>query len=150
MGAMRKAILMMLMAVLSGSATAEQYLCVPEKATGFAYDTKKNEWSVKEFNTDYKWIIASGKKGNVLGNPAFEEFSFAVTKVGEKDPLRYCKSAFNKVGFLSCGSFHFNRNNGRYLLSDSGGYWNVGKGLLMETDQASSTPYLEIGKCSPF
>ena len=51
------------------------------------------------------------------------------------------------------GTFSFNSTNGRFLATQHYGYWNVGwtsesKGL--RTDESSSTPYVEIGKCSSF
>lgn len=145
MGAVRKSILMLLLALLSGSATAEQYLCVPDKATGLVYEAQKKEWRVANFALKHKLVITPAKDG---------KYAFSAIKIGDKQPVHLCKEDFNKLGFLFCngqeGDLKFNRNNGRYLKAFDQGYYLVGKGLWAETDQDSGTPYLEIGKCSPF
>lgn len=126
-------------------AFSEQYLCVPDKATGFTFDARTKTWDYATFNTDFRYIVASAKGGM---------FPFTLTKVGDKDPQGFCKNGFNEGGVLFCdiygGEFKFNRNNGRYLLAFTFGYYNVGKGLLAETDVDSGTPMIQIGKCSPF
>jgi hypothetical protein len=126
-------------------ALSEQYLCVPDKMTGFAYDAKKKEWDYMQFNTNFKWVIAPANNGRD---------AFVQTKVGDKDPEGYCKQGFNEGGFLFCsglgGDLKFNRNNGRYLMVFTMGYYVVGKGQWAETDADSGTPMVQIGKCSAF
>jgi hypothetical protein len=127
-------------------ALSEQYLCVPDKATGFFYNNITKEWDYARFRTDTRYIIAPAKDG---------ENAYAFTKVGEKDREGYCKKDFNDSGFLFCntlgGEVRFNRVNGRYMMVFSYAYYNVGApGPIQETDEDSGTPMLQIGKSSPF
>ena len=134
---MKKVIFFLL---FTGVAVGEQYLCVPEHSTGFSYDNVQKEWKNTKFKTDHKYLI-SERDGT--------EYAFYVTRVGDPIALSFCESDFNESGFLSCsgiGEFHFNKKNGRYLYSYSIGYYNV----LSGKDEGADTPYLEIGKCSPF
>jgi hypothetical protein len=111
-------------------ALSEQYVCVPDKMTGFSYDAGKKEWDYKHFKTNFKYVIAPGKDG---------QDAFLLTRVGENDPEGRCKNGFNDSGFLFCstydGDFKFNKINGRYLKSATDfGYYDVGKNLFAKTD----------------
>lgn len=72
--------------------------------------------------------------------------------------MSYCKEGFNDVGMLFCESglfprrLRFNKNNGRFLATYLFGYYAVGLKFLgkVVTDETSGTPFIEIGKCSPF
>ena len=121
-------------------ADAQQYLCVVERAVGFAY--KSNSWENAHFKTENKYIIS---KGDGKG--------YKVTKVGDKNELVSCEKDFNEFGYLFCSGlpeFKFNKNNGRFLLAYLLGYYNVLPQQNKITDENSDTPYLEIGRCSPF
>ena len=50
------------------------------------------------------------------------------------------------------GTFSFNSTNGRFIASQLYGYWNidVNNSEDLTTGTNSSTPYIEIGKCSLF
>jgi len=133
---------------LQGAETAhspEQYLCVADKSTGFGYNNRSKEWGVRSFVTDKKYLISP------TSSPTKR---FLITQVGEKTPTGFCEDGFNDAGFLLCtmiaGEFKFNRNTGRFLLSYLYGYFTVGLEAPPTTDENSDTPYLEIGKCSPF
>ncbi len=134
----------MLLAVVSSGVATEQYLCVPDKATGFAYDAKKKGWGVTEFTTNVKWVVAPPKNGKQ---------AFVVTRIGEKRPEYSCKEGVNDSGILLCSGFgglNFNRNSGRYLRTQLG-YFSVGVDADIEVDDAhAGSPLIEIGKCSPF
>jgi hypothetical protein len=131
----------------------EKYLCVAELATGFAYNENSKSWVIGNFKADSKYIIS--KSDN-------KEYKFKVTKVGENYPTFECKEGGNEYGYLHCqgiGQFSFNKNNGRYLMTFPIGYFNViperrksfgDKSKTPFTDKDSETPYMEIGKCSPF
>lgn len=129
-----------------GSALSEQYLCVPDKATGFYYDKYTETWEYATFRTDKRYVISPARDG---------ENAYRFTKIGEKDPDGYCKNEFNESGFLFCSTFggdvKFNRINGRYLSVFTYAYTDVGTpGFLQTTDEDSGTPMIEIGKCSPY
>jgi Na+-translocating ferredoxin:NAD+ oxidoreductase RnfG subunit len=146
---MSKVIIVILAAIcvlLSGIAyTSEQYICTADKATGFSYNKSLKQWQSTHFKTDTKYIIS------MSDNKSLAEF--VVRKVGDSEPTIYCKDSFNEAGYLHCEditTFKFNRKNGRYISVNLLGYFNVIPGLNKITDENSDTPYLEIGKCSPF
>jgi len=123
----------------------EKYLCVAERATGFAYNEISKSWENMNFKTDAKYIIS---KSNAKG------YSFKVTKVGEDNPEFECEKGFNEYGYLLCGEgigeFKFNKKNGRFIKVYLFGYFNVLPEVNKFTDKSSDTPFMEIGKCSPF
>ena len=125
---------------------SEQYLCIPEKMTGFSYNPKTKEWDVTRFRIDFKFIISK---------PANSEYPFTLTKVGTNEYWGECEKGFNDKGFLFCsgmdvGDFKFNRINSRYLAVFDMGYYLVGKGMWAATDADSGTPAMQIGKCTSF
>ncbi len=133
---------------LTGAALAQQYLCVAEQAAGFSYDKATKEWKNATFKASSKYLIS--KADGTWG-------AFQVTRIGDDSPFIFCKSDFNEASFLLCsaglaaiGDFNFNKTNGRYLYSSPFGYYNVLPEANNITDENSDTPFLEIGKCSPF
>jgi hypothetical protein len=44
-------------------ASADQYICVPDKATGFTYNKMTKHWDSTNFNTDMKYVVAPAKPG---------------------------------------------------------------------------------------
>lgn len=127
------------------SSGAEQYLCVSERSAGFKYDARTSTWNGTTFRTEDKYLIAPSKD---------PRYAFQVTKVGENISTASCKDGFNEFGYLFCsglgGDFKFNRDNGRFLLVYAMGYFNVLPGVNKTTDEKSDTPFMDIGKCSPF
>ena len=125
-------------------ANSEQYVCTPEKMTGFKYDSQKKKWEYTRFKTDFQYVLTPGKG----------EFAFKLAKVGDTNPTGGCEKTFNDKGFLFCsipdGDFKFNKLNGRYLLVSDLGYYLVGKGMWAETDADSGDLALQIGTCKPF
>jgi hypothetical protein len=121
------------------------YLCVSESSAGFRYDKQTKTWKGTNFRTDDKYLIAPSKSPN---------YAFQVTRVGESSPAVSCDNGFNEPGYLHCegigGEFKFNRRNGRFLFAFVTGYFNVIPSLNDITDETSDTPFIEIGKCSPF
>jgi hypothetical protein len=123
--------------------TAEQYLCVPDKITGFDYNSTTKEWDYARFKTNFQYIIAPAKD---------RQFSYAVTKIGDKEPNIYCENELNDGGYLFCNllgiSMVFNKINRRYLIISQEGYVSAGVGGM--TDPGIGAPWVQIGKCSPF
>ena len=122
-----------------------QYLCVSERSAGFKFDARADSWASTNFRTEAKYLVAPSKNA---------QYAFQITKVGENIPTASCEDGFNEPGYLLCtgigGEFKFNRDNGRFLLVYAIGYFNVLPKLNQITDEKSDTPFLEIGKCSPF
>jgi hypothetical protein len=136
-------VLLLLLQIL-GYAHAEQYLCTPEKMTGFKFDSKTNKWEYAKYKTDFQYVITPGNG----------KFALNLIRVGDDSPAGGCKNGFNDEGFLFCGipdgDFKFNKINGRYLLVNDMGYYLVGKGMWAETDRDSGDLAIQIGKCKPF
>lgn len=131
------------------TAFADQFLCVPDKATGFAYNRITKQWDTATLKTN-QFLIAPAK------NVGFKLGAYAVTDIGEKDNLPgYCEKDFNEAGMLFCDTFggeiKFNKSNRRFLRVFYFAYYTVGiPGPDKETDEDSGTPMLEIGKCTSF
>ena len=121
------------------------YLCVSESSAGFRYDEQTKTWKGTNCRTDAKYLIAPSKRPN---------YAFQVTRVGDSGPAAFCENGFNGPGCLHYeglgGEFKFNRRNGRFLFAFVTGYNKVIPGLNDFTDETSDTPFIEIGKCSPF
>jgi hypothetical protein len=131
---------------------ADQFLCVPDKTTGFAYNRVTKEWDTATLKTN-QFLIAPAKNERAAKN---ERVAYTVTEIGEKDNLPgYCEKDFNDAGILFCDTFggeiKFNKVNRRFLRIFYFAYYTVGiPGPVKETDEDSGTPMLEIGKCTPF
>jgi len=139
---MKKVIFFLL---FTGVAVAEQYLCVAEHSTGFSYDKATKEWKNTNFKTSTNYLVskADGTK-----------YAWQVTEIGKTRPSFRCESDFDEYGYLSCsgigGDLNFNKKNGRFLHSYLIGYYIVLPEVNKLTDEGSDTPFIEIGKCSPF
>ena len=127
---------------LSGPVDAQEYLCVPDLATGFTF--RDNAWTSAKFKVEGQYLIAPSSR---------PDRAFGVTKIGEGSEFARCELDFNEPGFLFCEGLgvelKFNRANGRFLRVDNIGYLNVLPEVNDITDQTSDTPVIEIGKCSP-
>jgi hypothetical protein len=125
-------------------ADAKQFLCVTEKSSGFSYNRVLKQWDSTVFKSSGKYIVSKSKDSR---------YTFQVIKVGEKLPTSLCKKGFDEYGYLNCKyyvtDFFFNKFNLRFLLTYSHGYVNVLPSINETTDEKSSTPYMEIGVCSP-
>jgi hypothetical protein len=120
------------------SAAEERYLCAAEKSTGFKYSSNTKNWESVNFNVNQdKFVITNSK---------LKDSKLEITMIGEKDPICHSRNGFNIYGnaYFKCigGEFKFDKKTGRYLRSNNFGY--------IHGDEDNSTPYIEIGKCSPF
>ena len=123
----------------------EQYLCISELSTGFSYNETSKSWERTNFKAVGEYIISKSKDGID---------KYKVTRLGKNVAFLKCKDDFNKRGTLSCKAFvenlFFNKNNGRFIYIFPFGFINVLPEINKKTDETSDTPYMEIGKCSPF
>ena len=131
--------------LVSSICSAEQYICIAETSAGFNYSETSKKWESTRFNTEKKYIISESDS---------EYYAREVVRIGSDYPVASCVEGFNSHGYLLCSSsfhdFRFQKENGRYLISYFGGYYNVMPSLNEITDSTSDTPFMEIGKCSPF
>ena len=122
----------------------ERYLCVPDNSTGFKYNKNSKTWEQANFSTNDKYIVTQSDD---------KRCAFKVTRFGDTSRISCCEQGFNESGCLHCEgmiTFYFNKKNGTYLLPHVLGYFSVLPGGFFETDEKSDTPYIQIGKCSPF
>jgi hypothetical protein len=119
----------------------DAYLCVGEQATGFGFHGD-NTWGVERFQPT-KLIVK--RTTDLIHKWQVYDFSKNVA-------ILNCNGDFNENGLLECSGiseFRMSREKMRFLYIYTIGYWS-------ETDkypaykEGTNTPWMEIGKCSPF
>ena len=156
---MRILVIALALTVSTGAIALDgNYLCLPDKATGFIKQDGK--WKQANFNIEnakymIKKIDEETKKEYEKDDIPYGEHGVYV--FGEKYPeFRNCEyterdSVLNQTkerrfycdGILR-GKFMFNLNNNRFITTFPLGYWN--DNLLGEED--TRTPFIQIGLCS--
>jgi len=140
-----RALLGLVFIVFSVGAGAQDksYLCMADQATGFRFDKTTKKWSAANFNvSNDKYIVARSKDAS---------YTWVVTKVGDDQPLFYCKDDIGEVDqFLLCNlfdpSFHFDVKTLRFTAIRVHGYIvPSGNGR----NEGDAEPLMEIGKCAP-
>lgn len=138
---------MLTLVFLAGTSAAlaqsDSFLCVAENAVGFSFNKSTKEWERANFKSEDKYVVSKSSD---------KRKGWEVKKIGESIGAE-CAEGFNEHGFINCNGFmdfQMNRISLRYIMVHKYGY--VVKeysddGLFKE---GSLTPYLEIGKCSPF
>ena len=166
---MKKYIAILLLA-FSGSAFAESYLCIADKATGFAF--QDGDWASNEFNVgDEKYILRERSNKEMEQarevvetlKEVFKEVEAEDLGLGTNEPVDYFLNSTHVVlqhgaddfplyhcryvpitGSFKCngikGKFLFSTKSGRFTMTHLAGYWR-GK----DNDQ---TPIMYIGRCS--
>jgi hypothetical protein len=137
-----KYLLSFILFTLSFISYADQYLCIADASTGFTFDKASKKWKQTNFRVnDNKYIISSSKS---------ESSTYQIKKMGSDFVFSFCTDDFNEYGYLYCGDFKFNKDNGRFINTYTTGYFNVLPKVNEITDESGDTPYIEIGKCSSF
>ena len=135
--------------LLINATFAEDYLCIADMATGFKYNQDDKSWEGSGFRV---------KDSRYLISPLENNAAYNVKRYGQTGVMSRCKDGFNEIGNLFCkGTFDisFNKNNGRFVLTHTFGYFNVlpdskdDSELIRKSDQESATPFIEIGMCIP-
>ena len=127
-----------LMAQVNQAKQGATYLCVAEKASGFAF--VESEWLPQAFNTDSKYIL---KRTSI--KPDGERL-YSLTNFGRNFPsIEDCKQ-HPKGNTVRCsnalGSFTFSIESKRFIKSYLIGY------LTGDAESGDDTPHLEIGVCT--
>ncbi len=136
------------------------YLCIPDKSTGFIL--KDDVWSQANFNVDnkkymIKKIDEETKKEYEKDGIPYGEYGVYI--FGEKYPeFRNCEYTVSDASIVNpkgerqfyCdgifrGKFILNLNNNRFLTTFPLGYWGE---EFISGDEDTRTPYIEIGLCS--
>ena len=140
---------MLIFLLLINATFAEDYLCIADMATGFRYNQNDKSWEGSGFRV---------KDSRYLISPLENNAAYNVKRFGASIVMSRCKDDFNEVGNLFCKGtldISFNKNNGRFVLTHTFGYFNVlpdsndDSELIRKSDQESATPFIEIGMCSP-
>ena len=130
-------------------ALAEQYLCVPDQATGFFYNNTAKEWQVTKLKIP-QFVISPSKTPDT----AYDVRDITSDKIPFDGAV--CPKGFNSSGMLFCnvawgGEINVNKANGRFVRSFTGAYWNVGiPNMGFVTDETTGMPMISIGKCTAF
>ena len=123
-------------------ASAESWLCVADKTTGFAF--KNGKWISGDFNiSDAKHIIRPLKEGDF--GYGQENFTYGVFQPGKPANIQWCRKADDKELYLRCrgfGELHYSNKTGRYLKTYPFGY------VKGDDIGSADTPHIEIGRCS--
>ena len=120
-------------------AAEERYLCVAEKATGFRYNPEKKIWETANFSVENKKHLVRETE------TTFDKLEMIT--MGNIYRECYSIDGFDEQGYANfeCTEyveFKMHKKTGRYLLVYMTGY--------IDGDSADNTPFIEIGKCSPF
>ena len=133
-----------------------QYLCIADSITGFAFE--KGRWLPTIFKPEGRWIVHSAAVG---GAP------FGVKAVGQEVDIFVCVDGFDSEGDMICrptvdvlsrnepllktgGTFNMSRQSGRFLLTNTVGYWRNASARGDTSELGGSSPHIAIGKCSAF
>ena len=122
---------------------ADAYLCIPEKATGFAFNKANKQWDEAIFKlgnekyllkkVDTKWMWSE------FGTP-------------EQPLLDTCEDpSYN--GYINCHPFladiSFLKSTLRFQIIAPAGYLNGSLISKYNPEEGSNTPSITIGTCSP-
>lgn len=117
----------------------ERYLCLADQATGFM--RQDGEWQATQFTASLRRFII---------RPSDQEgVAYSVEVVGLDVPYYYCAEDFSDGDLLRCdgylgSAFTLNRKAETFIASSMGAY-------VVESDKEQhDTPFMEIGRCSPF
>jgi hypothetical protein len=132
--------------VINAFGAEEGYLCEADMSTGFKLNPATKMWEQANFSVDgVKYVITKSKNPNAV---------LELRQVGKPNNIL---AYFSKKGFhpegggavfssiigIDIGTFYVNKKTGRYIFySEATGY--------VHGDEIDSTPFIEIGKCSPF
>ena len=125
--------------VVNAFGAEERYLCVADMATGFCFNSSTKMWEQAKFNVDDKKYIITKLE--------YPKGALELKIVGNQVAIHHSKEGFGPLGNVAVfeggfSEFRVNRETGRFIRTYTGGY--------IGGDQNSDTPWIEIGKCSPF
>ena len=132
--------------LLVEASAMDSYVCVSDTSTGFRYNSALDKWEIVNFIVDgNKYIVSRSIEKNV---------EWKINRNEESSEFSICKKDFDEYGFLYCESniiFKMNKFNLRFVNINPSGYYNStlknSQDVMLYKD-GSSTPYIEIGRCS--
>lgn len=127
---------------LSFQVSAEQWLCVTERMTGFYLSDKTKAWEPGVFTDRPKYVISSYAESGKI--------RYKVKEHGMNNEFPTCQDYVNQQDeyFITCqdkygSSFLFNKTRNRFQYSNVvGGY--------VYPYLKNTPPYMSIGLCSSF
>jgi len=132
--------------LLVEASAMDSYICVSDISTGFRYNKALDKWEIVNFIVDVnKYIVSRSMDKNI---------TWEVKRNRESSEFSFCKKDFDEYGFLYCESniiFKMNKFNLRFVYINPTGYYNStskNDQEVMLYKDGSSTPYIEIGRCS--
>ena len=134
---MKHITLFLVLLLLSGVASAEQWLCVPEQVMGL---DSEGEWKTTNVSNSNNWVVTEEQSSE-----SSTSISYVMRETGGDSTKFLCEAQQTGLPQLKCyhpelrHQFRFNKNTNIYartgFLSD----------LVGET--SDYTPLIELGKC---
>ena len=143
-----KYILAFLVMTFSMQSTADNWLCITDKATGFALEN--GSWESVNFQPGDKYMIKDASQTNksIYGSV------YQVNHFGDDGPNWLCgdfgsnedaKELLVCEGFAIAGdTFKYNPSTGHFLATHTAGYVHT----FDDGRVFGDTPHIQIGKCS--
>jgi len=141
-----KYILAVLVMTFSMQSTADNWLCIADKATGFTL--KNGSWESTNFTSGEKYIIKEADDNGKLYDAVYQVHAF-----GRDTPSWLCgdfRSDMYTEKLLVCdglgtpsNTFKYNPRTGNFLATRTSGYVEDFDGVVND-----DTPAIVIGKCS--
>ena len=121
------------------------YLCIADMSTGFKY--KDGRWQSASFDvTDHKYILRRTKESD---SSLLKDAAWVWGELGDEYMVRCKTTSPESKGFISCEDIAVNVtvnvNSLSFQIIQDLGYVRSDR----DYGEDSSTPFLEIGKCSP-
>ncbi|MCX7147998.1 MAG: hypothetical protein NTY05_01105 [Rhodocyclales bacterium] len=147
---MRKAVLMLLLAVVGVNAAAEEWLCIADIFAGFTYENGK--WKAASGPHRQKYVVGMATENEIRTARLLKRSLpvWVVKKFGENYGMS-CGD-FNDQDMLLCRDvqeFSFNRQTGRFLYTYPVGYFGVSSAEIGTKKESTDAPRMMIGKCHP-
>ncbi len=152
-----KVFLPILLLVFSVGVGADQWMCVPDMATGFKY--KDGRWRSVDFTVEGKRYLLRQLKDDDAYYELFKTMKWVFIKFGNPMPTILCEDDFGYWHLkeeLVCHhkdqGFSFNWETLRFTLAKWSDYHNVGTTAhesweLPKNDYEAGTPIISIGSC---
>jgi hypothetical protein len=125
-------LIFLLITLLPSLSSAEQFLCIAEKASGFKHEG--GEWIEKPFNTNEKYLVNFEKR--------------TVNRFGESDAIHSNCTQYRDHGkkLFDCsedfGFFIMSSETMKYMITLP---W-----IDYVLDETGGTPHIELGTCTKF
>jgi hypothetical protein len=139
------------LALATGAASAEGWVCATDSIVGFAYDAKTDRWAPKPYRTDSNYVV---RRPIASDGKDYQGAKWVVLASGEKVPSSKCAGTMEEgcVGYLrfrmDTGSLRFISENSVTLLDSKAELERVTKAMPASRTALHSAAF-EIGKCTP-